>query len=82
MWAREAQDDIEETFRERPSWVETQREVDPCDRDVWRSNVRYAMRAASQTPGGWLTGVDGAPAPASYKGDDDDNEYANEMIFI
>ena len=29
-------------------------EVDPCDREVWRSNVRYAMRAASKlhVPGG------------------------------
>ena len=45
--------------------METQREVDPCDRDVWRSNVRSAMRAASQLPGGG-TDVDGAPAPASY----------------
>ena len=26
-------------------------EVDPCDRDVWRSNVRSDMRAASQLPG-------------------------------
>ena len=25
-------------------------EVDPCDKDVWRSSVRYAMRAASQLP--------------------------------
>ena len=50
--------------------METQREVDPCDRDVWRSNVRSAMRAASQLPGGGGGGggtdVDGAPAPASY----------------
>ena len=39
-------------------------EVDPCDRDVWRSNVRSAMRAASQLPGGEPTDVDDAPAPA------------------
>ena len=25
-------------------------EVDPSDRDVWRSNVRSAMHAASQLP--------------------------------
>ena len=25
-------------------------EVDPCDKDVWRSSVRSAMRAASQLP--------------------------------
>ena len=46
--------------------METQREVDPCDRDVWRSNVRSAMLAATQLPGGKGTDVDGAPAPASY----------------
>ena len=52
MWVKEAKDDIEQTYRERPSRVKTQREVDPCNRDVWRSNVRSAMRAASQIPGG------------------------------
>ena len=36
----------------------------PCDRDVWRSNVRSAMHAASQLPGGELTDVDDAAAPA------------------
>ena len=46
--------------------METQREVDPCDKDVWRSIVRSAMRAASQLPGGEPSDVDGAPAPASY----------------
>ena len=50
--AKEAKDDIDDTYRERPPCVETQREVDPCDRDVWRSNVRSAMHAASQLPGG------------------------------
>ena len=25
-------------------------EVDPCDRDVWRSSVRSAMHAVSQLP--------------------------------
>ena len=39
-------------------------EVDPCDRDVWRSNVRSAMRAASQLPGGESTDVGDAPASA------------------
>ena len=46
--------------------METQREVDPCDRDVWRSNVRSAMLAATQLPGGKSTDVDGAHALASY----------------
>ena len=46
--------------------METQREVDPCDRDMWRSNVVAAMHAASQLPGGEPTDVGGAPAPASY----------------
>ena len=39
--------------------------VDPSDRDVWRSNVRSAMRAASQLPGGEHTEVDDAPAHLS-----------------
>ena len=46
--------------------METQREVDPCDRNVWRSNVRFAMLAAIQLRGGKRTDVHGAPAPASY----------------
>ena len=39
-------------------------EVDPCDKDVWRSSVRSAMSAASQLPGGEPTDVDVAPASA------------------
>ena len=39
-------------------------EVDPCDKDVWRSSVRSAMRAASQQPGREPTYVDDALAPA------------------
>ena len=39
-------------------------EVDPCDKDVWRSSVRSAMRAASQLPEGEPTDVDDAPALA------------------
>ena len=39
-------------------------EVDPCDKDVWKSSVRSAMRAASQLPGREPTDVDDAPAPA------------------
>ena len=46
--------------------MEIQREVDPCDREVWRSNVRSAMLAATQLPGGKRNDMDGAPAPASY----------------
>ena len=34
------------------------KEVDPCDRDVWRSSVRSAM-----LPGGEPTDVDYTPAP-------------------
>ena len=40
---------------------------DPCDRDVWRSSVRFVMRAASQLPRGEPTDVDDAPAPASAR---------------
>ena len=39
-------------------------QVDPSDRDAWRSNVRSAMCAASLLPGGEPTDVDDAPAPA------------------
>ena len=39
-------------------------EVDPCDKDVWRSNVRSAMHEASLLPGGEPTDVDDALAPA------------------
>ena len=39
-------------------------EVDPCDKDVWRSSVRYTMPAASQLPGREPTDVDDAPVPA------------------
>ena len=39
-------------------------QVDPCDKDVWRSSVRSVMRAASQLPGREPTDVDDAPAPA------------------
>ena len=39
-------------------------EVDPCDRDVWRSSVRSVMRAASQLPGKEPTDVDDACASA------------------
>ena len=40
-------------------------QVDSCDRDVWRSSVRSAMRAASQLPVKELTDVDDVPASAS-----------------
>ena len=46
------------TERDRREWKLN--EVDPSDRDVWRSNVRSAMRAASQLPGGEPTDVDDA----------------------
>ena len=38
--------------------METQREIDPCDRDVSRSNVISAMLAAIQLPGGEPIDVD------------------------
>ena len=50
------------TERDRLEWKLD--EVDPSDRDVWRSNVRSAMRAASQQPRGEPADVDDAPAPA------------------
>ena len=50
------------TERDHSEW--NLNEVDPCDKDVWRSSVRAAMRAASQLPGREPTDVDDAPAPA------------------
>ena len=46
------------TERDRREWNLS--EVDPCDRDVWRS----AMHAANQLPGNEPTDVDDAPASA------------------
>ena len=51
VWVKEAKDDIEETYRERPLLLETQREVGPCNRDVWRSNVRSASYPATWKEG-------------------------------
>ena len=39
--------------------METKRVIDPCNRNVWRFNVRSAMRADNQLPGGEPTDVDG-----------------------
>ena len=50
------------TERDRRKWKLN--EVDPCDRNMRKSNVRSVMRAASQLPGGERTDVDDAPAPA------------------
>ena len=49
-------DDLDEILREKTCKTLTERErrewklneVDPCDRDVWRSSVRSAICAASQ----------------------------------
>ena len=38
--------------------------INPQDRDTWRSDVRSAMRAASQLPGKGPTDMDIAPVPA------------------
>ena len=38
--------------------------VDPQERSTWRSGVRSAMHAASQSSGRGPTDVDDAPAPA------------------
>ena len=50
------------TKRDRREW--NLNEVDPCDRDVLRSSVKSAMRAASQLPGKEPTDVDDPPASA------------------
>ena len=38
--------------------------INPHDRNMWRSDVRSAMRAASQPSGRGATDVDVAPVPA------------------
>ena len=38
--------------------------VDPRERSIWRSGVRFTMRAASQLPGRGPTDVGDAPALA------------------
>ena len=55
------QDDMKDIERERDcrEWKLT--DADYCEKDVWRSNVRSAMCAASQLPGGEPTDVDDAP---------------------
>ena len=50
------------TERDRREWKLSA--IDPHDRDIWRSGVRSAMRAASQLPGRGPTVVDMAPIPA------------------
>ena len=50
------------TERDRREWKLSA--IDPHDRDTWRSGVRSAMRAASQSPGRGPTVVDMAPIPA------------------
>ena len=50
------------TERDRREWKLN--EVDPCDRNVWRSSVKSAMRAASQLPGREPTYMDDVPASA------------------
>ena len=51
------------TFTERDRRELKLNEVDPCDRNVWKSNARSAMGTTSQLPGGEPTDVDDAPAP-------------------
>ncbi len=51
------------TERDRRDWGLST--IDPHERNTWRSDVRAAMRAASQLPGRGSTDVDVTPAPAS-----------------
>ena len=50
------------TERDRHEWKLS--EVDPSDKDMWRSRVRSTMHAASQLPGGGPTDVDDDPTPS------------------
>ena len=62
------------TERDRREWKFN--EVDPSDRDVWRSNVRFAMHAASSylegSPLMWIMHLH-----VSLTADDDDDEEKN-----
>ena len=63
MWAWEAQDDMEAADKEGcREWKLSA--INPHDRNMWRSGVRSAMRAASQLSGRGPTDVDVAPVPA------------------
>ena len=55
---------MEDIDRERDHREWNLNGVDLCDKDVCRSSMRSAMRAASQLPGGEPTNMDDAPAPA------------------
>ena len=61
MWAWETQDDMEAADREGLQRVEA---INPHDRNMWRSGVISAKRAASQLSGRGPTDVDVAPVPA------------------
>ena len=50
------------TERDNREWKLTT--VDPQERSIWRSGVRFAMPAIRQLPGKGPTDVDDAPAPA------------------
>ena len=50
------------TERDRREWKLSA--INPHDRDTWRSDVRSAMRVASQLPGRGPTDVDIFPEPA------------------
>ena len=52
------------TFIERDYHEWKLNEFDPFDKDMWRSSVRSAMRAASQLHGGEPTDVEDASAHA------------------
>ena len=63
------------TGRDRREWKLN--ETDPCDRDVRRSNVRSAVHADSQLPGGEPIDVVDAPAQVctlNLNADEDDDE--------
>ena len=65
------------TERDRREWKLSV--IDPHDRDIWRSGVRSAMRAASQLPGRGPTVADGPCTCMLIKKSDDDDD---EVIFI
>ena len=54
--------------------------IDPHDRDIWRSGVRSAMRAACQLPGrGPLLWILSLYLHDNQKSDDDDDDDDDEF---
>ena len=68
------------TDRDRREW--TLSAIDPYDTDTWRSDVRSAMRAASQLPGrGPLLWIWPLYLYVNQKSDDDDDSEMTQILL-